>query len=110
ANDFEIVCNFVAPRGLVADDGVTTRRLNVSVQVIVTPADADGNPNGTPQSFSGVLEGSAVARGQRALTLRCKPVGLTSTKVLVQARKLTNSPRRWRLTDVVEEDLFGADI
>src|SRR5690606_15244298 len=31
ANDFEIVCNFVAPRGLVADDGVTTRRLNVKI-------------------------------------------------------------------------------
>lgn len=107
---FEIVCNFVAPRGLFADDGVTTRKLDVEIQVIITPADSSGNPNGTPQAFQGTLQGSATARGQRALTLRCAPVGLTSTRVLVQARRLTNSPRRVRMADNVEVDMFGADL
>lgn len=108
--DFEIVCNFTAPRGLFADDGVTTLALNVNIQVIITPADASGLPNGTPQAFSGALQGSATARGQRALTLRCKPVGLTSTRVLVQARRLTNKPRRQRQTDAAETAVFGANL
>jgi hypothetical protein len=110
ANDFEIVCNFVAPRGLFADDGVTTRALNVNIQVIITPADSSGLPSGTPQAFSGTLQGSATARGQRALTLRCQPVGLTSTRVLVQARRLTNTPRRQRLTDAAETAVYGANL
>lgn len=110
ASSFEIVCNFTAPRGLYADDGVTTRALDVEIQVIVTPADASGNPNGTPQAFQGTLEGSATARGQRALTLRCAVTGLTSTKVLVQARRLTNTPRRQRQTDAAETSVFGANL
>lgn len=106
----EIVCNFVAPRGLYMDDGTTTRALNVNIQVIITPADATGIPSGTPQAFQITLEGSATARGQRAVTLRCKPTGLTSTRVLVQARRLTNTPRRQRQTDSAEESVFGADL
>lgn len=108
--DFEIVCNFTAPRGLFMDDGVTTRKLDVNIQVIITPADASGLPAGTPQAFQGTLEGSATARGQRALTMRCTPTGLTSTRVLVQARRLTNTPRRQRQTDAAETAVFGANL
>lgn len=108
--DFEIVCNFTAPRGLFMDDGVTTRKLDIEIQVIITPADASGLPAGTPQAFQGTLAGSATARGQRALTLRCQPVGLTSTRVLVQARRLTNTPRRQRQTDAAETAVFGANL
>jgi hypothetical protein len=110
ASSFEIVCNFVAPRGLLSDDGVTTRALFVEIQVIVTPADSAGIPSGTPQSFQATLEGSAVARGSRALTMRCPIVGVTSTRCLVQARRITNPPRRHRLIDDVEENQYGADI
>lgn len=111
ASDFEVVCNFVAPRGLYCDDGVTTRALFVEIQVILTPVDANGLPNGTPEAFAGTLEGSAVSSGQRALTLRCKPVGFgTTTRCLVQARRLTNAPRRQRQTDAVETNQFGADL
>lgn len=111
ASDFEVVCNFVAPRGLYCDDGTTIRALFVEIQVILTPVDANGLPNGTPEAFQGTLEGSAVSSGQRALTLRCKPVGFgTTTRCLVQARRLTNAPRRQRQTDAVEEGQFGADL
>lgn len=108
--DFEIVCNFTAPRGLFMDDGVTIRKLDIEIQVIITPADASGLPAGTPQAFQGTLQGSATARGQRALTLRCQPTGLTSTRVLVQARRLTNTPRRQRQTDAAETAVFGANL
>lgn len=111
ADDLEIVCNFVAPRGLFSDDGVTTRPLDIEIQVILTPADASGIPIGDPEAFQGTLDGSATARGARALTLRCKPVGFGSTtRCLVQARRLTNTPRRQRQTDEVEEEMFSADL
>jgi hypothetical protein len=110
-NDFEVVCNFVAPGGLFADDGVTPRAMNVQMQVILTPTDESGNPNGTPESFTETLQGSAVSRGQRALTMRCQPSGFGSnTRCLVQARRLTNTPRRERQTDQVEEDFYNADL
>lgn len=110
-SDFEVVCNFVAPRGLFADDGVTTRPLYIEIQVILTPANAAGIAIGAPESFEGTLEGSATARGARALTLRCKPSGFAGvTRCLVRARRLTNSPRRWRQTDDVEENFYGATL
>jgi hypothetical protein len=108
--EFEVVCNFVASRGLCQDDGVTTVPMSVQIQVILTPADASGNSIGTPEAFIGTLVGSAVARGARALTLRCKPTGFTSTRCLVQARRMTNSPRRQRQSDEVEENYYGTDL
>jgi hypothetical protein len=92
------------------DDGVTTRPLNIEIQVIVTPADASGNPTGDSFTQQATLQGSATARGSRALTMRIKPTGFTSTRCLVRARRLTNTPRRWRQVSNVEEDLFGADL
>lgn len=106
----EIVCNFVAPRGLFADDGVTTRAMNVVIAVQVTPADSSGNPTGAAQDFTVTLEGSSTARGSRAVTLRCNPTGFTSTRCIVRARRITNTPRKARQVDQVEEDVFGADL
>lgn len=109
--DFEIVCNFVAPRGLYSDDGVTTRAMTASIIVTLTPVDAVGTPVGDPEEFQGFLEGSATARGQRAVTMRCKPTGFDGiTRCLVQARRITNSPRRQRQIDEVEEDVYSADL
>lgn len=107
---FEIVCNFVAPRGLFQDDGVTVRPLYIEMGVYVTPADSSGNPIGASQFLQATLEGSAVARGSRALTLRVPVTGFTSTRCLVRAQRITNSPRKQRQTDEVEEDVFGADL
>jgi hypothetical protein len=113
STEFEVVCNFVAPQGLFQDDGTTALPLHKEIQVILTPASAGGSPTGASESFQGTLEGSAVSRGQRALTLRCKPVGAafaTSKRCLVRARLVTNSPRRERQPDLVETDIFGANL
>lgn len=110
SSNFEIVCNFVAPQGLYTDDGTTRLRFDVAVQVLLTPVDSSGTPTGAVEAFSGTIDGSAVSGGLRALTLRCKPSGFgTVTRCLVQARRLTGSPRREKQTDVVETDLYDWD-
>lgn len=108
SSNFEVMCNFVAPQGLYQDDGTTRHGLDIRMQVLLTPCDSLGNPTGTTEAFAGTIEGSAVTGGIRALTLRCRPTGFGSTtRCLVRARRLTNSPRRERQADNVETDLYG---
>lgn len=109
SQDFTILCNFVAPQGLYVDDGVTAAPINVNIEVIIQEADANGTPVGAAQQFGPFeLTGSAVQRSQRAITVRCQPVGFTSTRCLVQVRRLTNTPRREEQMQVVETDVYGS--
>ncbi len=107
---FELICNFVAPNGSYQDDGTTPLPLDREIFVLVTPADVSGNPVAATQVFQGTLSGSAVARGQRALTLRCRPTGMgANTRCLVRAY-LPASVRRERQHDSVEIGQYHADL
>lgn len=108
SQDFAILLNFVAPQGLFVDDGVTAAPLTVALEIILTEADANGTPIGTPEVFNAELVGSAVQRSQRAVTVRCVPSGFVGTRALVQVRRFTNSPRREEQLQVVEADVYGS--
>jgi hypothetical protein len=108
--NFQILCNFVAPQGSYLDDGTTARSLDPPIIVLVTPADSSGSPIGATQIFEQALEGSAVIRGQRALTMRIAPTGMGATTYFLIRAYLASSVRRERQHDSVEVALYGADL
>src|SRR6185295_9826690 len=85
-SNFTLICNFVAPQGSYLDDGTTGLPFDRDIVVLVTPADSSGTPIGATQKFQQQLKGSAVLRGQRALTMRLSPTGMgANTRCLVRA-------------------------
>lgn len=103
-NGQQIYCNFVAERGLFADDGKTQHGLDQDVAVVVYPASSSGTISGTPEIFVTTVRGSYTDRTTRAQTFiinsatpRSDPVGVGLTiqgRFIIYARRLTLT--HWR--------------
>lgn len=66
----QVFSNFVALNGLYGDNGTIQYRVDVAVQLEITPVDSDGIATGGVETFNGVVEGSGVLKSIRALTLK----------------------------------------
>lgn len=85
----QVFCNFVALNGLYKDDGKNQVRMDVTLELEITPINVDGSPRGSAQTFQAVVEGSATFRSTRAVTLKASPA-LTG-RLSIRARRVTPS-------------------
>lgn len=85
----QVFCNFVALNGLYKDDGRNQVRMDVTLELEVTPINADGSPRGAVQTFQATVEGSATFRSTRAITLKATPA--ISGRLSIRARRVTPS-------------------
>jgi hypothetical protein len=102
SNNQHVICNFLAPNGLFADDGTNINKLEVTIGLEVAPADATGTQTGPWENTPGVqvLVGSDVEGGQRAITIRLFPS--FTGRFLIRARRMTDRWRRHELPTFVE--------
>lgn len=88
-NTSRVVTNFVASNGLYKDDGKNQVRFDVTLELEITPINADGSVRGAVQTAQATVEGSATFRSTRAVTL---DVAVNSPgRVRVRARRVTNA-------------------
>lgn len=88
-NTDRVVTNFVATNGLYKDDGKNQVRFDVTLELEITPINADGSARGAVQTAQATVEGSATYRSTRAVTL---DVGVSLPgRVRVRARRVTNA-------------------
>lgn len=85
----QVFCNFVALNGLYKDDGRNQIRMDVTLELEVTPINADGSPRGSVQTFQATIEGSSTYRSTRASTLKATPA--LSGRWSIRARRVTPS-------------------
>lgn len=85
----QVFCNFVALSGLYKDDGKNQSRMDVVLELEVTPINADGSARGSVQTFQATVEGSSTYRSTRAITLRATPA--LSGRMSIRARRVTPS-------------------
>ena len=84
-----VITNFVATNGLYKDDGKNQVRFDVTLELEITPVNADGSVRGAVQTAQATVEGSATFRSTRAITLE---VSVNSPgRVRVRARRVTNA-------------------
>lgn len=84
-----VVANFVAANGLYKDDGRNQVRFDVTLELEITPINADGSVRGAVQTAQATVEGSATYRTTRAVTL---DVSVDNPgRVRVRARRVTNA-------------------
>jgi len=82
-----VAVNFVATNGLYKDDGKNQVRMDVVLELEITPINADGSVRGLVQTAQVTVEGSATYRSTRAATLE---VGLNDQgRCRVRARRVT---------------------
>lgn len=88
-NTQRVVTNFIASNGLYKDDGKNQVRFDVTLELEITPINADGSVRGAVQTAQATVEGSATFRSTRAVTL---DVSVNSPgRVRVRARRVTNA-------------------
>lgn len=98
----EIWCNFVAPNGLfkVSASSGNQYRIDVMVQLEVTPLDSDYNPVGSARLYTTTVTGSAVVQSQRATTLKAvlplRTDGKPAGRCQVRVQRLTLSDTEWQ--------------
>lgn len=85
----QVFANFVALNGLYKDDGKNQRRFDVTLEIELTPINADGSTRGPAETFQATVEGSATYRSTRAVTLKADPTFTGRCKV--RARRITPS-------------------
>lgn len=87
SNVSTITTNFIATNGLYKDDGKNQVRFDVTLELEITPINADGSVRGAVQTAQATVEGSATFRSTRAITLE---VGVNDPgRVSVRARRVT---------------------
>lgn len=103
-----IHCNFVASNGLYKDNGSNQYSADVTVEVEVTPVDADDIPTGAAILQQATLVGSSVVRSTRAVTLNLD--GLTASRYSVRCRRVSPTDTGFQGTVVDEvrwRDLYS---
>ena len=104
----QVICNFVAPNGLYADDGVSIQVPECRLGVELAPADLTGLATGPFVATTVDLIGSDVTDGQRAITARIDTGVIAGGRFLIRARRLTKRVRRTELPTFVEEVNYPA--
>lgn len=67
----QIWMNFVAPRGLYMEDGANRKTITVTIEWLIRPCDASGNPTADPVEFgTTTLTGSMIGGETRAVTVK----------------------------------------
>lgn len=67
----QIWMNFVAPRGLYMEDGANRKTVTVTIEWLIRPCDANGNPTADPFEFgTTTLTGSMIGGETRAVTVK----------------------------------------
>lgn len=66
----KVYTNFIAINGLFVDTGTAQTKIDVTVEIELTPTNASGVATGAVQTFQGVIAGSSVLRSSRAVTLK----------------------------------------
>lgn len=90
--DFEqTFCNFTALNGLYKDDGNQQYKIDVIVEVELTPVDAFGLPTGPAETFQSTIEGSSLVKDSRYITLKANPT--FTGKCEIRARRITDTDR-----------------
>lgn len=85
----QVYANFVSLNGLYKDDGKNQIRMDVTIELEVTPVNADGSARGAVQTFQATIEGSATYRSTRAVTLKASLA--VSGRCKIRARRVTPS-------------------
>ena len=101
-----IHCNFVAANGLYKDNGSNQYSADVTVEVEVTPVDADDNPTGAAILQQATLIGSSVVRSTRAVTLNLD--GLVASRYSVRCRRV--SPTDTGFEGTVVDEIRWRDL
>ncbi len=83
-----LITNIVATNGLYKDDGFTQTKIDVQVEIEITPVDNDNNALSGSQYFYAVVEGSAVLTNTRAITREMNPA-INNNIYRVRARRVT---------------------
>lgn len=83
----QVFSNFVAVNGLYKDDGKNQSRMDVTLEIELTPINADGSVRGSAETFQATVEGSATYRSTRAVTLQASPT--FTGRCRVRARRVT---------------------
>jgi hypothetical protein len=90
ANDrTDVYANFVALNGLYKDDGTNQIRVNVTIELEVTPINLDGTVRGAVQTWQQVIEGSSTFTTTRASSFKINTA--VSGRCSVRARRITSS-------------------
>ncbi len=92
--------NFIALNGLYKDDGNQQYKIDIVVEIELTPVDSGGTPTGPVETFQGTIEGSSLTRDTRALTIKANPTFTGRCKV--RARRVTDTDRTFN-GQVVDE-------
>jgi hypothetical protein len=100
----EVFSNFVAD-GLYKEDGSSVVKVDVDLELELTPVDNNGNPIGSPEVFATTLEGS-VSKTPRAVTVRADPT--FEGKCAVRARRTSDSD--YEYTGTVVDDVKWRDL
>lgn len=107
-SNHQVICNFVAPNGLYADDGVVIQVPECQMVVELAPAGPDGVATGPFVATQANLVGSDVTDGQRALTMRISTGVIAGGRFLIRARRLSKRVRRHELPTFVETANYPA--
>lgn len=99
-NRNEVFSNFVAVNGLYKDDGTNQLKMDVVVEVELTPINPDGTVRGDAEVFQATVEGSANYKSNRAVTL--KATTSFEGRCRIRARRITQSDLAFEGT-VVDE-------
>lgn len=106
----EVISNFVALNGLYKDNGERQRRVDVGVQLEVTPVNSSDVATGPSELFTAVLDGSETSRATRGVTMRASPAAFTG-RCSVRACRLTPTDLEYEGTVVDEvkwRDVYSA--
>lgn len=95
-----VFANFVATNGLYKDDGKNQEGISTTVQVEITPINADGTTRGAAELFTATITGSNKLRTLCAATLKANVTFVGRCKV--RARRLTDKDYKFE-GSVVDE-------
>lgn len=104
----QVFVNVVAQNGLYKDDGYTQVRMDVTVELELTPVDVAGNATGPAETFQATIEGSATLTSTRATTIKANPTFTGRCKA--RMRRITNSDLSYKgsvIDEVKWRDMFS---
>jgi len=96
----QFLANFVSLNGLYKDNGARQLKMEVEVELELTPVDANGDPTGSAETFTGTLEGSATLKDMVAVSVNANPT--FTGRCSARARRITDTDLTYRGT-VVDE-------
>jgi hypothetical protein len=99
-----VFSNFVALNGLYGDNGESQFRLDVSIQMELTPTDSAGVATGAVETFTTIVNGSGTLKSTRATTLKADfGTGTTGYEGYYKVRARRVTPRFTNPGNIVDE-------